>query len=44
MAPYEQALRDRGCEIVQSRDMGSHGRVIAFRDPEGNLVQLFAKS
>lgn len=43
MAPYEQAVRDRGCEILQSRDMGGHGRVLAFRDPEGNIVQLFAK-
>jgi predicted enzyme related to lactoylglutathione lyase len=31
-------------EIVQRRDMGSHGRVIAFRDPEGNILQLFAKA
>lgn len=44
MGPYEAAVTARGCQILQSRDMGSHGRVLAFRDPEGNIVQLFAKA
>ena len=44
LAPYEAKLAEAGCTIVQTRDMGSHGRVLAFRDPEGNIVQLFAKA
>lgn len=42
--PYERKITSAGCEIVQRRDMGSHGRVLAFRDQEGNIVQLFAKA
>jgi len=44
LVPYEQKLTSSGCEIVQRRDMGSHGRVLAFRDLDGNIVQLFAKA
>ena len=44
LAPYEAKLAASGCTIVQRRDMGSHGSVLAFRDPEGNIVQLFAKA
>jgi predicted enzyme related to lactoylglutathione lyase len=44
LAPYEAKLAESGCTIIQSRDMGSHGRVLAFRDPEGNIIQLFAKA
>jgi predicted enzyme related to lactoylglutathione lyase len=44
LAPYEAKLAEAGCTIIQQRDMGAHGRVLAFRDPEGNIVQLFAKA
>ena len=44
MAPYQAAIEAAGCTILQQRDMGSHGRVLAFRDPDGNIVQLFAKA
>lgn len=44
LTPYEVAIRNAGCDVLQVRDMGSHGRVLAFRDPEGNIVQLFAKA
>jgi hypothetical protein len=44
LALYEVRLAESGCTIIQSRDMGSHGRVLAFRDPEGNIIQLFAKA
>jgi predicted enzyme related to lactoylglutathione lyase len=44
LAQYEAAIRAAGCEILQKRDMGSHGSVLAFRDPEGNIVQVFAKA
>lgn len=44
MAAYEKKLAAAGAEIVQRRDMGDHGKVLAFRDSEGNIVQLFAKA
>lgn len=44
MAAFEARLQDAGAEIIQRRDMGGHGKVIAFRDSEGNIVQIFAKS
>lgn len=33
-----------GGEILARRDMGAHGRTLAFRDPAGNVVQLFARA
>lgn len=33
-----------GGRIEGERDMSSHGRVLTLRDPEGNLLQLFAKA
>jgi hypothetical protein len=27
-----------------TRDMGAHGRSLTFRDPDGNLVQLFQRA
>jgi predicted enzyme related to lactoylglutathione lyase len=44
MAAYEEKLTGAGATVVQRRDMGSHGKVVAFRDSEGNIVQLFAKA
>ncbi len=44
MATYEKKLFEAGAMILQRRDMGDHGKVVAFRDCEGNIVQLFAKS
>jgi predicted enzyme related to lactoylglutathione lyase len=42
------ASRDRiaagGAEIVDQRDMGDHGKALTFRDPDGNLVQLFQRA
>jgi predicted enzyme related to lactoylglutathione lyase len=32
-----------GAQVVQVRDMASHGRTAALRDPDGNLVQLFQR-
>lgn len=43
-----EAAADRiaaaGGEVLGRRDMGSHGRTLTFRDPAGNLAQLFARS
>ncbi len=44
MAVYEAKLASAGATVIQRRDMGSHGKVVAFKDTEGNIVQLFAKA
>jgi predicted enzyme related to lactoylglutathione lyase len=44
MAAYETKLEASGAVVIQRRDMGAHGSVVAFRDTEGNIVQLFAKA
>ena len=31
-------------EVLGSRDMGDHGRVLTFRDPDGKLVQLIQRA
>lgn len=36
-------LEGAGIEILESREV-SHGRSLAFRDPDGNLVQLFERA
>jgi predicted enzyme related to lactoylglutathione lyase len=33
-----------GGEILGTRDMGSHGRTLTFRDPVGNVAQLFERA
>ena len=33
-----------GGSVVDERDMGSHGRTLAFLDSEENLVQLFQRA
>ena len=43
----EEAARDiaaHGGRILDTRDMGDHGRTASFLDTEGNLLQLFARS
>lgn len=43
-----ESARDRltavGAPVLAFRDMGTHGRVLTFRDPDGNLVQLFQRA
>jgi predicted enzyme related to lactoylglutathione lyase len=38
------ALEAGGGTVLDTRDMGSHGRALTFRDPDGNLVQLFQRA
>jgi predicted enzyme related to lactoylglutathione lyase len=38
----EQIESARG-KFVNERDMGTHGTVLAFTDPEGNSFQVFSK-
>ncbi|MGH2588778.1 MAG: VOC family protein [Dehalococcoidia bacterium] len=37
-------LAERGASVLDTRDMGAHGRSLTFRDPDGNLVQLFQRA
>jgi predicted enzyme related to lactoylglutathione lyase len=43
-----EATRDRlaahGATVLETRDMGAHGRSLTFRDPDGNVVQLFQRA
>lgn len=36
-------LIGRGITINETVDMGGHGRFFTLRDPDGNLVQMFAR-
>jgi predicted enzyme related to lactoylglutathione lyase len=38
------ALEAGGGAVLGHRDMGDHGRALTFRDPDGNLVQLFQRA
>jgi predicted enzyme related to lactoylglutathione lyase len=40
----EAALTAGGGTVLGARDMGGHGRALTFRDPDGNLVQLFQRA
>jgi predicted enzyme related to lactoylglutathione lyase len=33
-----------GGEVLGTRDMGSHGRTLTFRDPVGNIAQLYERA
>lgn len=44
MDDRRQKLAASGVEVLEFRDMGSHGRVLTLRDPGGHLVQLFEKA
>jgi predicted enzyme related to lactoylglutathione lyase len=33
-----------GGRVLATRDMGSHGIVLTFSDPEGNVAQLFSRA
>jgi predicted enzyme related to lactoylglutathione lyase len=39
-----QAIGAGGGEVLGTRDMGSHGKTLTFRDPDGNLVQLYQRA
>jgi predicted enzyme related to lactoylglutathione lyase len=47
VSDIEEAIRKAeslGGTLVNQRDMGSHGKTAAFRDPGGNIVQLLQKA
>lgn len=37
-------LEAHGASVLDTRDMGSHGRALTFRDLDGNIVQLFQRA
>jgi predicted enzyme related to lactoylglutathione lyase len=39
-----ESVEGAGGKFVGERDMGSHGKVLTFTDPEGHLFQVFSKS
>jgi predicted enzyme related to lactoylglutathione lyase len=44
MAAFAQRIERLGGRHLSSRDMGSHGMVATFADPENNLFQLHVRS
>lgn len=39
----EDHIAAEGGRVMGRRDMGSHGQVLTFADPEGNVIQLFCR-
>ncbi|CAN0553768.1 MAG: VOC family protein [Alphaproteobacteria bacterium] len=44
IATMSAAIEAAGGEIFGTRDMGDHGKTLTFRDPDGNLVQLYQRA
>lgn len=44
LADAEDLLAAQGGRVMGRRDMGPHGQVLTFADPEGNVVQLFSRA
>lgn len=40
----QQKILSAGGQLLAQRDMGSHGVVATYQDPEENLFQVFSKS
>ena len=38
------AIAAAGGKVLGERDMGDHGKTLTFRDPDGNLVQLYQRA
>jgi predicted enzyme related to lactoylglutathione lyase len=43
VAAFAQRFERLGGRHISSRDMGSHGNVATFADPENNLFQLHVR-
>jgi predicted enzyme related to lactoylglutathione lyase len=41
---HAAAIEEHGGRVLSERDMGSHGRVLTFSDPDGNVAQLLTRS
>lgn len=44
IATMSASIEGAGGEIFGTRDMGDHGKTLTFRDPDGNLVQLYQRA
>jgi len=44
MPAVKVRIVEMGGSILIERDMGPHGKTLAFLDPESNLVQLFQRA
>jgi predicted enzyme related to lactoylglutathione lyase len=44
LASYEQLVTESGGTLLETRDMGTHGKTMVVRDPEGNVVHLWART
>lgn len=40
---HGEAITEHGGRVISIRDMGDHGRVLTFSDPDGNVAQLLAR-
>ncbi|MGA7777524.1 MAG: VOC family protein [Paraburkholderia sp.] len=40
----QQKILSAGGQLLAQRDMGTHGVVVTYMDPEDNLFQVFSKS
>ena len=40
---FEKKIEKSQGSIIEIRDMGDHGKVLTFRDPDENIVQLFQR-
>ena len=41
---HAATIESCGGQVLSMRDMGGHGCVLTFSDPEGNIGQLFARA
>ena len=44
IAAAAAAIEAGGGEVLGERDMGDHGKTLTFRDPDGNLLQLYQRA
>lgn len=44
IAAMTASIREAGGDILGERDMADHGKTLTFRDPDGNLVQLYQRA
>lgn len=44
LKPFREKLLAGNGHPFTERDMGDHGRTLAFADPEGNITQLFCRA
>jgi predicted enzyme related to lactoylglutathione lyase len=44
LAATRLQLEGAGAPVLATRDMGSHGSTLTTKDPDGNVVQFFARA